>query len=499
MTNAQHLLLLHLSSKPRMSSRISICVFIGVCKFRNNNNRGNPNQKMIATTMTDSLPFGRGGPGLSMNTMFDFDGFDSEAIPDVNNNEVHGTIGESSTDCTAKTLPLCSRNAAMDRSPSSQSASPKKSLKAKREEATAKNTTRSPHEEGMLVAPLNKLDPRFVNVYMVVDPKSRTCLLPKQVISFQDHNNVVSTAVFGPRVLQTPPPGIFSTTTTRTEPKCLLPQEEEPRTTATVGSEPCSSSEISVSTSTGPLESTSMMPPPVSPKMNQPTVSPKMNNNKQETTKACNRPFQPKLNHLDSSSSSAAASRSTGGILPPLRALSAYNFFFRDERERILSGVEAEWTETKKQKLLEEHWFQDRHKKRRHRKTHGKIDFTSLSKLISSRWKELAESRKDFYRQVAARDFSRFKQESKSQQQQASTNTTAEPLPQDATSTTTTTALGSSAPEETTTTTSTTSQADALDETYQQALSLAAMDSTVHNNAVVRTNDLCGSPSFVIG
>ena len=433
-----------------------------------------------------------------MNTMFDFDGFDPEAIPDVNNNEVHGTIGESSTDCTAKTLPLGSHNAPMNRSPSSQSASPKKSLQAKREEVTSKPTTDSPsHEEGMLVAPLNKLDPRFVNVYMVVDPKSRTCLLPKQVISFQDHNNVVSTAVFGPRVLQSPPPGIFS----RTEPKSL-PQEEERRTTATVGSEPCSSSENQVSTCTGPIESTSM-PPPVSPKMNQPTVFSKMNNNKQET-KASTRPFQPKLNHLDSSSSSsAAASRSTGGILPPLRALSAYNFFFRDERERILSGVEAEWTETKKQKLLEEHWFQDRHKKRRHRKTHGKIDFTSLSKLISSRWKELAESRKDFYRQVAARDFSRFKQESTSQQQQqqqASTNTTVEPLAQDATSTTTA-ALGSSVPEETTTaTTSTTSQADALDETYQQALSSAAMDSsTVHNNAVVRTNDLCGSPSFVIG
>ena len=96
---------------------------------------------------------------------------------------------------------------------------------------------------------------------------------------------------------------------------------------------------------------------------------------------------------------------------PPLRHLSAYNFFFRDERNRLLNGSEPDWSEEKAQRLLEEHWTQNRSKKRRHRKTHGKIDFTSLSKLISKKWKELPEHHKDFYRQVASRDFERFKRE----------------------------------------------------------------------------------------
>jgi HMG (high mobility group) box len=65
----------------------------------------------------------------------------------------------------------------------------------------------------------------------------------------------------------------------------------------------------------------------------------------------------------------------------------------------------------KQQVLLAAHWNQDRTKKRRHRKSHGKIDFTSLSRLISSRWKELPDCRKDFYRQVAAQDWERFQRE----------------------------------------------------------------------------------------
>jgi hypothetical protein len=76
-----------------------------------------------------------------------------------------------------------------------------------------------------------------------------------------------------------------------------------------------------------------------------------------------------------------------------------------------LNGGEHEWTIDKQRQLLSAHWSQDRTKKRRHRKSHGKIDFTSLSRLISSRWKELPDSRKDFYRQVASQDWERFQRE----------------------------------------------------------------------------------------
>lgn len=95
----------------------------------------------------------------------------------------------------------------------------------------------------------------------------------------------------------------------------------------------------------------------------------------------------------------------------PFRALSAYNFFFRDERDRIINGGEYEFSTAKKQKLLTGHWFRDRTVKRRHRKTHGKIAFTTLSKVISQGWRDLPEDKKAFYREVAAEDLDRYQRE----------------------------------------------------------------------------------------
>lgn len=95
----------------------------------------------------------------------------------------------------------------------------------------------------------------------------------------------------------------------------------------------------------------------------------------------------------------------------PFRALSAYNFFFRDERDRIINGGENEFTAAKKQQLLAGHWFRDRTVKRRHRKTHGKIAFTTLSKQISQGWKDLTDDKKAFYREVAAEDLDRYQRE----------------------------------------------------------------------------------------
>lgn len=95
----------------------------------------------------------------------------------------------------------------------------------------------------------------------------------------------------------------------------------------------------------------------------------------------------------------------------PLRALSAYNFYFRDERERILNGGEPEYSSEKKRALLSGHWYRDRTVKRRHRKTHGKVSFTTLSKLISQRWRELSAEHKEFYRQIAQEDLERYQKE----------------------------------------------------------------------------------------
>ena len=99
----------------------------------------------------------------------------------------------------------------------------------------------------------------------------------------------------------------------------------------------------------------------------------------------------------------------------PLKALSAYNFFFRYERDRLLSGNIEEETYSKdlQELLLHSHWYRDRSQKRRHRKSHGKIDFATLSRMVSQRWKKLPEDRKSFFKEVARKDLQRYRQEQK--------------------------------------------------------------------------------------
>ena len=107
----------------------------------------------------------------------------------------------------------------------------------------------------------------------------------------------------------------------------------------------------------------------------------------------------------------------------PLRALSAYNFFFRYERERILNSkgddgdCDLDVSEKNKEALLKSHWNRDRTVKRRHRKSHGKISFAKLSKTISQRWNELPEHEKKFFTEVATKDWERYHREMEQQKQ----------------------------------------------------------------------------------
>lgn len=105
-----------------------------------------------------------------------------------------------------------------------------------------------------------------------------------------------------------------------------------------------------------------------------------------------------------------------------LLPLTPYNYFFRDERENIVSQISnetdplprpvSEISVSKLQYLLKQHWFIDPiKKKRQHRKTHGKIDFQRLSKVIAERWHQLPNRVREFYRSVARCDASYYRQQ----------------------------------------------------------------------------------------
>lgn len=139
----------------------------------------------------------------------------------------------------------------------------------------------------------------------------------------------------------------------------------------------------------------------------------------------------------------------------PRRPLSAYNFFFSEERERILAAIpdtdeksnekatktdteeksdkdekeekNTEKTENKEEKKLTKEEMDEKiearskHllslreasniKRRPHRKSHGKIGFKELVKKIGERWRSLSAEDKVYYNGLAKKDLERYKEQ----------------------------------------------------------------------------------------
>lgn len=93
----------------------------------------------------------------------------------------------------------------------------------------------------------------------------------------------------------------------------------------------------------------------------------------------------------------------TEEVKQPKRPLSAYNYFFRSERARLL-GIELN---------LEEVADVHNRKKRRHRKTHGQMGFREMANKVGERWRSLdAEERAPFVK-MFENDRARYKAELK--------------------------------------------------------------------------------------
>lgn len=94
----------------------------------------------------------------------------------------------------------------------------------------------------------------------------------------------------------------------------------------------------------------------------------------------------------------------------PKRPLSAYNFFFKEEREKILKVVLAE-DPAKLQENPEAHDFLDEAAIGRLKKEGGKVSFEEMGKIIGQRWKNIDPDRLSTYSEMASEDTERYKTE----------------------------------------------------------------------------------------
>ena len=122
----------------------------------------------------------------------------------------------------------------------------------------------------------------------------------------------------------------------------------------------------------------------------------------------------------------------------PRRPLSAYNYFYIDERERILQQkhkeagtvseaatgtdpiknvkgdsnrndeYDIEISEPVREMLERQKTRPNEGRRRPHRKRHGVVSFQELAKTIASRWRSLPADRVQYYRKIASFDLRRY-------------------------------------------------------------------------------------------
>lgn len=101
----------------------------------------------------------------------------------------------------------------------------------------------------------------------------------------------------------------------------------------------------------------------------------------------------------------------------PKRPLSAYNFFFKEGRQKILSEIPEEDGKIS-------YSVSGKKQRKRKKNPHGKIGFENLAKVIGQRWQYLSPEQVAFYKDQAKNDMLRYRE----QMEKISTDKTSEDL-----------------------------------------------------------------------
>jgi len=92
----------------------------------------------------------------------------------------------------------------------------------------------------------------------------------------------------------------------------------------------------------------------------------------------------------------------------PKRPLSAYNIFFKHTRSRIVEGLSEDAGEEEIILSIEALLLNAAEKKKRDRRSHGKISFGNLASAVSKKWKNIDDHRMALFQRYADLDKERY-------------------------------------------------------------------------------------------